>query len=315
MPEHRPPAPTPPKAPQDEPWVELRALTAARIALPRAGASLATAPQLDLRLAHARARDAVHAPLDEARVVEALAPLGLPVLAVASAAADRTLYLMRPDLGRRLAGDAEARLAAHAGSGHDVVVVIADGLSARAVETHARPLLEAALPRLKEWRIAPLVVVRQGRVAIGDEIARAVRADIAVVLIGERPGLSAPDSMGAYLTFKPTPQTTDAERNCISNIRPEGLAYADAAVTLTHLLRAMRARQSRACNSRTTASCSTAGELHPRHRALGALPPPLWGRVGEGGGAVMHRRCLTQSPPPLTSRGRTERGDPAAITR
>src|SRR5215510_3123934 len=185
MSEHRPPAQTPPTAPQEEPWAELRALTAARIALPRAGASLATAPQLDLRLAHARARDAVHAPLDEARLVEELKPLGLPVLAVASAAADRQHYLMRPDLGRRLAGDAEARLAAHAGSGHDVVVV----------------------------------------------------------LIGERPGLSAPDSMGAYLTFRPTPQTTDADRNCISNIRPEGLAYADAAVTLVHLLRAMRARQ------------------------------------------------------------------------
>ena len=153
MSEHRPPAHTPP--PQDEPWAELRALTAARIALPRAGASLATAPQLDLRLAHARARDAVHAQLDEARLVAELTPLGLPVITVASAAADRTHYLMRPDLGRRLAGDAEARLAAHAGSGHDVVVVIADGLSARAVEAHAQPLLEAALPRLKEWRIAP----------------------------------------------------------------------------------------------------------------------------------------------------------------
>jgi ethanolamine ammonia-lyase small subunit len=241
--DHRPLTPTPPTAPQDEPWAELRALTAARIALPRAGASLATAPQLDLRLAHARARDAVHAQLDEARLVAELTPLGLPVLAVASAAADRQHYLMRPDLGRRLAGDAEARLAAHAGSGHDVAIVIADGLSARAVEAHARPLLAAALPRLAGWRIAPLVVVHQGRVAIGDEIARALRADIAVVLIGERPGLSAPDSMGAYLTFKQTPHTTDADRNCISNIRPEGLAYADAAVTLTHLLRAMRARQ------------------------------------------------------------------------
>src|SRR5215475_7679916 len=173
--DHRPPARTPPPPPQDEPWAELRALTAARIALPRSGASLATAPQLDLRLAHARARDAVHAPLDEARLVEELTPLDLPVLAVASAAADRTHYLMRPDLGRRLAGDADARLVAHAGSGHDVVFVIADGLSARAVEAHARPLLAAALPRLAGWRIAPLVVVRQGRVAIGDEIARALR--------------------------------------------------------------------------------------------------------------------------------------------
>ena len=138
MSDHRPPTHTPPVAPQDEPWAELRALTAARVALPRAGASLATAPQLDLRLAHARARDAVHAQLDEARLVAELAPLALPVLAVASAATDRTHYLMRPDLGRRLAGDAEARLAAHAGSGHDAVFVIADGLSARAVEMHAR---------------------------------------------------------------------------------------------------------------------------------------------------------------------------------
>src|SRR6476661_8351185 len=239
--DHRPLTPTPPTAPQDEPWAELRALTAARIALPRAGASLATVPQLDLRLAHARARDAVHAALDEARLVEELAPLGLPVLAVASAAADRAHYLMRPDLGRRLGDDYAARLAASADSDHDLAFVIADGLSARAVEAHARPLLDAALPRLAGWRIAPLVVVRQGRVAIGDEVARALRADIAVVLIGERPGLSASDSMGAYLTFRPTPRTTDAERNCISNISPEGHAY--AAVTLTHLLRAMRARQ------------------------------------------------------------------------
>jgi ethanolamine ammonia-lyase small subunit len=219
MPQHR----QPPSAPQDEPWAELRELTAARIALPRTGASLATAPLLDLRLAHARARE--------------------PVLAVASAAADRAHYLMRPDLGRRLGGDYAARLAASADSGHDLAFVIADGLSARAVEAHARPLLDAALPRLAGWRIAPLVVVRQGRVAIGDEVARALRADIAVVLIGERPGLSASDSMGAYLTFRPKPRTTDAERNCISNIRPEGLTYAEAAVTLTHLLRAMRARQ------------------------------------------------------------------------
>ena len=233
----------PPSAPQDEPWAELRELTAARIALPRTGASLATAPLLDLRLAHARARDAVHAPLDEARLSGELALLGLPVLAVASAAADRAHYLMRPDLGRRLGGDYTARLAASAESGHDLAFVIADGLSARAVEAHARPLLDAALPRLAGWRIAPLVVVRQGRVGIGDEVARALRADIAVVLIGERPGLSASDSMGAYLTFRPTPRTTDAERNCISNIRPEGLTYAEAAVTLTHLLRAMRARQ------------------------------------------------------------------------
>ncbi len=229
--------------PQDEPWADLRRFTAARIALPRSGASLATAALLEFRLAHARARDAVQAPLDAARLCEELARLGLPVLAVASMAHDHQNYLMRPDLGRRLAADAAALLAAHAGAGYDVVFIVADGLSARAVEAHAQPLLVEVLPRLKDWRIAPLVVARHGRVAIGDAVARALAAEIAVVLIGERPGLSAPDSMGAYLTFAPTPQTTDAERNCISNIRPEGLSYGDAAFRLVHLLRAMRARR------------------------------------------------------------------------
>jgi ethanolamine ammonia-lyase small subunit len=239
--------PTPivqPPAP-DEPWAELRRFTAARIALPRSGASLATAPLLEFRLAHARARDAVHAPFDPAQLCGALAPLGLPVLSIASAAQDRQQYLMRPDLGRRLADDATAVLAAHAGSGsgYDVVFVVADGLSARAVAAHAEPLLAQTLPRLGDWRIAPLVVARLGRVALGDAVANELGAEIAVMLIGERPGLSAPDSMGAYLTFAPTPQTSDAERNCISNIRPEGLSYADAAMKLVHLLRAMRARR------------------------------------------------------------------------
>jgi ethanolamine ammonia-lyase small subunit len=150
---------------------------------------------------------------------------------------------MRPDLGRRLADGDAALLAAQAGSGYDVAVIVADGLSARAVAAHAEPLLSEVLPRLSDWRIAPLVVARLGRVALGDAVANALGAEIAVMLIGERPGLSAPDSMGAYLTFRPTAQTTDAERNCISNIRPEGLAYADAAFKLAHLVTAMRARQ------------------------------------------------------------------------
>ena len=237
--------PTKPAQSPDEPWAELRRFTAARIALPRSGASLATAPLLEFRLAHARARDAVHAALDEGRLIAELAPLGLPVLAVASAAQDRQHYLMRPDLGRRLSDDAAARLASHAGSGFDVAFVIADGLSAGAVATHARPVLAQVLPRLAAagWHVAPLAVVRFGRVAIGDAVARALDAQIAVVLIGERPGLSAPDSMGAYLTFRPTADTTDADRNCISNIRPEGLPYPDAALKLVHLLRAMRARK------------------------------------------------------------------------
>ena len=240
-----PSARSPQRTPDDDAlWSDLRRLTAARIGLQRTGASLATGPLLDFRLAHARARDAVHAPLDQARLIADIAAHGDPVLAVASAAEDRRRYLMRPDLGRRLAPDAESVLAPHAGR-HDLVLVVTDGLSARAVQSHAGPVLAGVLPalRIADWLIAPLVVVRHGRVAIGDAIAGALRADCVAVLIGERPGLTAPDSMGAYLTWQPGPQTTDADRNCISNIRPEGIGYADAAFKLVHLLRAMRARR------------------------------------------------------------------------
>ncbi len=205
----RPAAPSdlePQRAAEDDGlWADLRRLTAARIGLRRTGASLATGPLLDFRLAHARARDAVHEPLDEARLLAELAELGPPVLAVASAAEDRQRYLLRPDLGRRLAPGAQATLAPHAG-GHDVAFVIADGLSARAVQTHARPVLAGVLPLLRAegWRIAPLVVVRHGRVAVGDAVA---------------------------------------DRNCISNIRPEGIGYVEAAFKLAQMLRAMRARR------------------------------------------------------------------------
>ena len=231
--------------PFDDPWAALRRLTAARIGLERRGASLATGPLLEFRLAHARARDAVQARLDEERLGADLETLGLPVLAVSSAVRDRPQYLMRPDLGRQLASDSTNVLANHAGSGHDVALVISDGLSARAVERHAHPLLTALLPQLRtdNWRIAPLTIVRQGRVAIGDAVAQLLQAEMVVILIGERPGLSAPDSMGAYLTWQPGPHTTDANRNCISNIRPEGIDPADAAIKVMHLLRAMRVRQ------------------------------------------------------------------------
>jgi ethanolamine ammonia-lyase small subunit len=233
-----------PDDPLDDPWTELRRLTAARIGLKRSGASLATGPLLDFQLAHARARDAVHAPFDDARLIADIAELGGPVLAVASAAEDRQRYLMRPDLGRRLAPGAEATLVPQAGA-YDVVFVVSDGLSARAVEAHARPVLAGVLPALRAeaWRLAPVVVVRHGRVAIGDAVAGMLGAECVAVLIGERPGLTAPDSMGGYLTWRPRADTTDADRNCISNIRPEGIGYADAAFKLAHLLRAMRARR------------------------------------------------------------------------
>jgi ethanolamine ammonia-lyase small subunit len=240
----RDPSPTSAGA-SDDPWAGLRRLTAARIGLARSGASLATGPLLEFRLAHARARDAVHALLDEERLRADLAALGLPVVTLASAVTDRPQYLMRPDLGRRLAPDSEAALKGHAGGGHDVALVITDGLSARAVERHAAPLLAVLLPQLQAdgWRIAPLTLVRQGRVAIGDAMAQALRARMVAVLIGERPGLSAPDSMGAYLTWQPGPHTTDANRNCISNIRPEGIDPASAALKVMQLMRAMRARE------------------------------------------------------------------------
>ena len=220
-------------------WASWRRLTAARIGLQRSGASLATAPLLAFQLAHARARDAVHESLDAPRLASDLGGLGLSVLTLASAAQDRQQYLVQPDLGRRLAEETTLP----AGGPYDLVIVIADGLSARAVQAHAAPVLTEMLPRLADWRIAPIAIVVQGRVAIGDAVAQALGAACVAVLIGERPGLSAPDSMGAYLTWRPSAQTTDAERNCISNIRPDGIGYADAAFKLVHLLRAMRMRR------------------------------------------------------------------------
>jgi ethanolamine ammonia-lyase small subunit len=224
-------------------WLRLRELTAARIGLPRSGASIATAPLLEFQLAHARARDAVHEELDADKLRADLLPLGRPVV-VDSAVGARRDYLMRPDLGRQLSPESEAVLAAHAGR-YDVALGVADGLSARAVQTHAAPVLAALLPALaaQGLSVAPLAIARNGRVALGDAIARSLGADAVAILIGERPGLSAPDSMGAYLTWQPTPGTTDADRNCISNIRPGGVAYADATFKIAHLLRAMRQRK------------------------------------------------------------------------
>ncbi|MGE3988531.1 ethanolamine ammonia-lyase subunit EutC [Pseudorhodoplanes sp.] len=225
-------------------WRGLRTLTAARIGLARTGASIGTGPLLEFQLAHARARDAVHEELDAEKLRSDLSAFGLPVLVVDSAVGSRRDYLMRPDLGRRLSPESEAALAPHAGQ-TDVALVVADGLSARAVQTHAAPVLAALLPALQAERltIAPLVIARNARVAIGDAIAQALRADAVTILIGERPGLSAPDSMGAYLTWRPNAETTDADRNCLSNIRTEGIGHADSAFKIAHLLRAMRMRR------------------------------------------------------------------------
>ena len=225
-----------------DPWTALRELTPARVALGRAGAALPTAEVLAFGLAHAQARDAVHAPLDVPRLVDDLAVSGWPALALASRAPDRQHYLLRPDLGRRVAPADLPRLAAAAPC--TLAFVLADGLSAQAVQAHAVPLLDAVRGLLDPaWRLAPVCVVRQGRVAIGDEIGAALRAQLVAVLIGERPGLSAPDSLGVYLTYAPQVGRHDAERNCISNIRPAGLGIETAARKLAwHLAEAFRLR-------------------------------------------------------------------------
>ncbi len=228
----------------------LRALTPARVALGRTGVSLETRDLLDFQRCHAQARDAVHARLESAALAGTLRRLagpGLPdfeVLRLHSAATDRVTYLRRPDLGRQLDEASRRLLAEHARAGvYDLVLVVADGLSALAAERHAAPLLAELLPRLEGWRLAPLCVVEQGRVAIGDEIGATLASQLAAVLIGERPGLSSPDSLGAYLTWNPRPGSTDAERNCISNIRPEGLPLPQAAAQLAFILTEARGRK------------------------------------------------------------------------
>jgi ethanolamine ammonia-lyase small subunit len=227
------------------PWSALRQFTAARIALGRSGVSQPTAPQLAFQLAHARARDAVHLTLDPVALGEALhAASGLPCISLHSAAPDRNTYLQRPDLGRRLDDASRAKLGAD-GPRYDLALVVADGLSALAIEQNAAPLIQALMARLSagQWRLAPITIVQQGRVAIGDEIAHLLDAQAVVVLIGERPGLSSPDSMGLYLTWAPRPGLTDASRNCISNVRPAGLTCDAAAFKLHYLLSEARRRQ------------------------------------------------------------------------
>jgi ethanolamine ammonia-lyase small subunit len=224
----------------ENPWTRLRALTPARIALGRAGHAIPTREVLAFQLAHARARDAVHLGLDVADMVAQLRARNLTPLLLHSEAPDRITYLRRPDLGRRLDRASRSRLAS---SEYDLAFVIADGLSALAVHRHAAPLLDAIWPKLDGWNIAPVCVVEQGRVAIGDEIGERLGAKLAVVLIGERPGLSAPDSLGIYLTYGPLVGATDAQRNCISNIRDQGLSYATAAERLYFLLSEARRRK------------------------------------------------------------------------
>ena len=220
-------------------WHGLRRHTPARIALGRAGGSVPTRELLDFQLAHALARDAVHQPFDPQQLERDLAALDRPILHLKSAAGDREAYLLRPDWGRRLAESSAQTLASSPNpQGFDVSITLSDGLSALAAHRQIPPLLTELLPLLKQsaFTLAPLAIVPLARVALQDEIGSLQNAKLALILLGERPCLGSPDSLGAYVVFHPTPGRTDADRNCVSNIRPEGLPPPAAARTLHYLI-------------------------------------------------------------------------------
>ncbi|MEC8524133.1 MAG: ethanolamine ammonia-lyase subunit EutC [Pseudomonadota bacterium] len=238
----------------ENPWRRLREFTDARIGLGRAGVSLPTKELLEFQLSHARARDAVHFPLDANALTQVLKDSErIPtdaVYQVNSRAENRTVYLQRPDLGRRLSEHSRTLLqhdisggtgsASGVSSEYDLGVVVVDGLSSLAVQQNVVPFLETLLPQLRGFSLAPITLVQQGRVAIGDEVGELLNARCVIVLIGERPGLSSPDSLGLYLTYQPHVGLTDAARNCISNIRPAGLSYIEAARRAKYLLEESR---------------------------------------------------------------------------
>lgn len=251
----------PPVDPQN-PWLELRRLTPARIALGRTGTSMPTRAQLDFQYAHAQARDAVHLPFDHAGLSAQLAERRRESLLLHSAAVDRNSYLQRPDLGRKLSDQSAQTLRDYAQThpgGVDLVIVVADGLSALAVHRHTLPFLTRLEEQMSvdQWSTAPVVLVEQGRVAIGDEIGQLLGAKMVVMLIGERPGLSSPDSLGLYFTYNPKVGLTDAYRNCISNVRLEGLSYGMAAHRLLYLMREACRRQLSGVNLKDEAQVQT----------------------------------------------------------
>jgi ethanolamine ammonia-lyase small subunit len=247
----------------DNPWHVLRQYTAARIGLGRAGISVPTKHLLDFQLAHAQAQDAVHFPLDTHKLIsdiqaqtEDSAFIAMQTLTVHSQVNDRAHYLQRPDLGRRLSPDSVEQLkqsTAPCDEPYDLAIVIVDGLSTYAIQKNAAPLLQILTQRLAQQtlskdedsicRLAPIVIVQQGRVAIGDEVGELLNAKSVLVFIGERPGLSSPDSLGLYLTWAPKVGLTDESRNCISNVRPQGLVYQEAANKVFYLLREAHQRK------------------------------------------------------------------------
>lgn len=230
-----------------DPWEDLRRFTTARIALGKCGSSLPTSARLDFQLCHARARDAVHTSLDSASLQQRLQEICTEkVLMVQSCVRDRNDYLCRPDRGRVL-DEASRLLLQHEGQSLscDIALVIADGLSATAIDENVVPFLSYLLPSLRQAgrSLAPVTLVQNGRVAIGDEVGRLLEAQLVVVLIGERPGLKSANSMGIYMTWNPQPGTTDERRNCISNVRPEGMVCSAGAAKLIYLINQAFARR------------------------------------------------------------------------
>ncbi|MHC8329139.1 ethanolamine ammonia-lyase subunit EutC [Pseudomonas sp. LB1P83] len=251
----------PPVDPEN-PLLELRRLTPARIALGRTGTSMPTSAQLDFQYAHAQARDAVHLPFDHAGLSSQLAECGYESVLLHSAATNRDSYLQRPDLGRKLSDESAQILRNHASAypgGVDLVIVVADGLSALAVHRHTVPFLSRMREQIEVdgWTVSPVILVEQGRVAISDEIGELLGAKMVVILIGERPGLSSPDSLGLYFTYNPKVGLTDAYRNCISNVRLEGLSYGMAAHRLLYLMREACRRQLSGVNLKDEAQVQT----------------------------------------------------------
>ena len=223
---------------RSDPWEELKQFTDARIALGRSGCSILTDEYLRFSLAHARACDTIKMPFDRQMVRKRLEDMGLDVEFAESAAASRDIFIRRPDFGRRLSETSRERLKKLKYPGADVLIVIGDGLSSKAVHKQAVPLIQEFLPYMKELglSVGPVVLAKQSRVALGDDIAEVMHCGLVVMLIGERPGLSSPDSLGIYMTYKPFAGRLESERNCISNVRPEGLSYERAAFKLAWLV-------------------------------------------------------------------------------
>jgi ethanolamine ammonia-lyase small subunit len=219
--------------------------TPARVALGRAGHSLPTKRLLEFNLDHARARDAVYSTFDLDQTEISLRELGLTSMRLYSQVVDRQEYLLRPDLGRSLSEDSRIYLQKAEREENELCIVVADGLSGFAVNAHALEIIRQLVPmaHVQNWRLSPIVLVEQGRVAIADEIAQTLRSEMVLILIGERPGLSSPDSLGAYLTYRPRAGFTDESRNCVSNIRPDGLPYVQAAEKIFYLLQEMKRHQ------------------------------------------------------------------------